>query len=141
VTIDNATAVEQRVVIMDPRRDRDALQDEVTRLLAAALSADEGHVAEMDRRDQLHIAETERRDVLHHHEMQRRQDTFDNELLTIRQALESRDLIGQAKGIIMATMRCDADEAFALLKKQSQAENVKLIDVAAEIVSRTRRGH
>lgn len=110
------------------------------KLLAAALAADEGHVAEMDRRDELHIAQTDRRDVLHTDEMQRRQDGFDQEIDTIREALETRDLIGQAKGIIMGSMRCSADEAFILLKKQSQAENRKLADVAAEIASRAQRG-
>jgi ANTAR domain len=119
--------------------DRDDLRAEIGRMLAAALSADEGHVSEMNRRDALHIAETDRRDVLHHTEMQRRQDGFEQELLTIRDALETRDLIGQAKGIIMGSMGCTADEAFVLLKKQSQAENRKLTEIAADIVSKTQR--
>lgn len=93
----------------------------------------------MDRRDELHISETDRRDVLHHGEMQRRQDGFEQELDTIREALETRDLIGQAKGIIMGSMGCSAEEAFVLLKKQSQAENRKLSDIAGEIASRTQR--
>ena len=121
--------------------DRDDLQQEIRRLLAAALDADEAHLAEMGRRDALHVAETERRDVLHLGEMTRRQDAFDHELATIREALETRDVIGQAKGIIMATMRCSADEAYVLLKKQSQAENRKLHEVAATIArNATRRG-
>ena len=57
----------------------------------------------------------------------------------IREALETRDLIGRAKGIVMGSMLCSADEAFLLLKKQSQAENRKLIDIAADIVARTQR--
>ena len=72
--------------------DSDDLRAEISKLLAAALAADDGHVAEMDRRDELHIAKTDRRDVLHHGEMQRRQDGFEQELLTIREALETRDL-------------------------------------------------
>ena len=100
--------------------DGDFLRAEITELIAAALATDEGHVAEMDRRDDLHIAETGRRDVLHHGEIQRRQDGFEHEMLTIREALETRDLIGQAKGIIMGSMGCSAEEAFLLLKKQSQ---------------------
>ena len=119
--------------------DSDDLQSEIRKLLAAALEVDEGHVAEMDRRDELHIAETDRRDVLHTDEMQRRQDGFEQELGTIRQALETRDLIGQAKGVIMGSIGCTADEAFLLLKKQSQAENRKLSDIAAEVTSRTQR--
>ncbi len=64
--------------------DRSDLQSEIRKLLAAALEVDEGHVAEMDRRDELHIAETDRRDVLHTDELQRRQDGFEQELGTIR---------------------------------------------------------
>ena len=119
--------------------DRDDLQAEIRDLLAAALAVDEGHVAEMDRRDELHIAETDRRDVLHTDELQRRQDGFEHELGTIREALETRDVVGQAKGVIMGSMGCTADEAFLLLKKQSQAENRKLSDIAAEVAARTQR--
>jgi AmiR/NasT family two-component response regulator len=49
-------------------------------------------------------------------------------------ALASRDVIGQAKGIIIAACRCSSDEAFSLLRRQSQHQNRKLIDVAQEIV-------
>ena len=119
--------------------DQADLQVEIRRLLAAALEADETHLAEMSRRDALHVAETERRDVLHLGEMARRQDVFDHELSTIRDALETRDVIGQAKGIIMATMRCSPDEAYVLLKKQSQAENRKLHEVAANIAANVQR--
>jgi len=51
-------------------------------------------------------------------------------------ALETRDVIGQAKGVIMAAMRCSADEAYRLLVRQSQQENRKLREVAAEIAQR-----
>lgn len=118
---------------------QDDLHAEIRGLLAAALASDEGHVAELDRRDELHIAETDRRDALHTDELQRRQDGFDDELANVRRALETRDVIGQAKGIIMGSMRCSADDAFALLTKQSMAENRKLTEIASEIVARTER--
>jgi GAF domain-containing protein len=51
-------------------------------------------------------------------------------------ALTHRAVIEQAKGIIMSTMRCSADDAFDVLVQQSQRENRKLRDIAAEIVSR-----
>ena len=51
-------------------------------------------------------------------------------------AMEHRAEIEQAKGILMATQRCTADEAFDLLRRASQRENRKLRDVAAEIVAR-----
>jgi GAF domain-containing protein len=48
-------------------------------------------------------------------------------------ALETRDLIGQAKGVIMANEKVTADDAFAILRKASQRRNVKLRDLAAEV--------
>ena len=51
----------------------------------------------------------------------------------------TRDLIGQAKGIIMASLGCSPDHAFELLVKQSQAENRKLIDIAAGITAQVQR--
>jgi GAF domain-containing protein len=54
-------------------------------------------------------------------------------------AMASRAQIEQAKGIIMATTGVSADEAFEELKRQSQYENVKLRDIASEIVRRASR--
>src|SRR6478752_1190523 len=54
----------------------------------------------------------------------------------LERALESRDLIGQAKGIIMQARRVTAEEAFTLLVRRSQETNTKLVDVA-EAVTRT----
>jgi AmiR/NasT family two-component response regulator len=42
--------------------------------------------------------------------------------------------IGAAVGILMATHRISADEAFALLSKSSQRLNRKLRDIAGGIV-------
>lgn len=49
-------------------------------------------------------------------------------------ALESRDLIGQAKGILMHTFDIDADEAFELIRLASQRANRKVGAIAAEVV-------
>ncbi len=49
-------------------------------------------------------------------------------------ALAQRDVIGQAKGILMAREGLDADGAFALLAQTSQQRNVKLVQVARELV-------
>lgn len=54
----------------------------------------------------------------------------------LAKALESRSIIDQAKGVIIATSGVDADAAFDLLRQQSQAENRKLRELAAEIVER-----
>jgi ANTAR domain len=48
-------------------------------------------------------------------------------------ALESREVIGQAKGILMERYRLTPDAAFALLARASQDTNVKLREVAAEL--------
>lgn len=55
-------------------------------------------------------------------------------------ALEGRDLIGQAKGILMERENVDADAAFAMLVTASQHANRKLREIAAAVVddSKTR---
>jgi transcriptional regulator with GAF, ATPase, and Fis domain len=55
-------------------------------------------------------------------------------------ALEHRDVIGQAKGILMATEGIGPDEAFDLLRRASQRSNRKLYELATEMVERRRRG-
>jgi GAF domain-containing protein len=57
----------------------------------------------------------------------------------LTQAMESRAVIEQAKGIIMGVAAVSADEAFERLKGQSQHENVKVREIAAEIVRRAQR--
>jgi GAF domain-containing protein len=52
----------------------------------------------------------------------------------LEQAIRSRAIIEQAKGKIMATTGVTADEAFELLVRASQRENVKLREVARRIV-------
>lgn len=51
-----------------------------------------------------------------------------------RQALNSRDIIGQAKGIIMERLKIDAKQAFQLLKRLSQSSNTPLAKVAVRLV-------
>ena len=52
------------------------------------------------------------------------------------QALQSRDIIGQAKGILMNRQGITADEAFDLLRRTSQDLNVKLVDLATTVANR-----
>jgi transcriptional regulator with GAF, ATPase, and Fis domain len=54
----------------------------------------------------------------------------------LEQALQSRAVIDRAIGIVMAESRCDAAEAFAILGRASNNRNMKLRDLAAEIVAR-----
>jgi GAF domain-containing protein len=53
----------------------------------------------------------------------------------LRSALASRAVIDQALGIIMAQQRCASEEAFGILRAASQHRNVKLRQVATDIVT------
>lgn len=59
----------------------------------------------------------------------RRQEQFDD-------ALASRDVIGQAKGILMARQGVTEEEAFGILRRASQRENEKLRAIAEQIAAR-----
>lgn len=61
------------------------------------------------------------------HELGRQQAQF-------RAALASRDVIGQAKGILMERYALDDTAAFALLRRYSRTTNTALREVAAEFV-------
>jgi hypothetical protein len=52
-------------------------------------------------------------------------------------ALRTRDVIGQAKGLLMARSGVDEDGAFKMLVVASQRMNVKLADVARRLVEGT----
>ncbi|WP_280891985.1 ANTAR domain-containing protein [Streptomyces sp. LBL] len=52
----------------------------------------------------------------------------------LTEAMRTRDLIGQATGILMERMDMDAAEAFESLVKASQRENIKLRDLARRIL-------
>jgi hypothetical protein len=60
----------------------------------------------------------------------------DLESAQLRQALSSRDVIGQAKGILMERRKISAGEAFDTLRAASQALNIKLSKVAQTLVER-----
>jgi AmiR/NasT family two-component response regulator len=104
---------------MDEQRDAEmqGLRDEVQRLLAAALKSNVDLTEVISRMDEVH----------------------DTDLAQFKSALDTRDLIGQAKGVIMSALGCSADEAFALIVKQSQHENRKVHEIATEIAARTLR--
>ncbi|MDQ6726095.1 MAG: GAF and ANTAR domain-containing protein [Actinomycetota bacterium] len=61
---------------------------------------------------------------------QRTRDLVDQ----LNEALRSRDVIGQAKGILMAREAITADAAFERLRRMSQSANVKVRTVAQQIV-------
>jgi GAF domain-containing protein len=58
----------------------------------------------------------------------------------MRVAMESRAVIEQAKGVLMAQRRVDAEQAFEILREASQRYNRKLRDIAVGIVESTHDG-
>jgi AmiR/NasT family two-component response regulator len=56
----------------------------------------------------------------------------------LRAALDTRDVIGQAKGVLMQRERLGADAAFARLQQLSQDHNRPLRDIAEDLA---RTGH
>jgi hypothetical protein len=52
----------------------------------------------------------------------------------MRVAMESRAVIEQAKGVVMSATGADAEKAFDLLRTASQHRNVKLRDLAQQVV-------
>jgi GAF domain-containing protein len=53
----------------------------------------------------------------------------------LRQAVEARSVVDQAKGVLMHAMGCDADTACTELKRISQTRHVKLTALAQRIVA------
>jgi GAF domain-containing protein len=66
-------------------------------------------------------------------------DRLAEQARNMRLAMESRAVIEQAKGVLMAQRGVDADGAFDMLRDASQRYNRKLRDIAVGIVESTRR--
>ncbi|GAA4778587.1 GAF and ANTAR domain-containing protein [Actinomycetospora chlora] len=63
------------------------------------------------------------------------------QVVHLGRAVDSRDVIGQAKGVLMERFSVDETEAFRMLVESSQGTNLKLVDVARWLVGEvTRRG-
>ncbi|CAM5245574.1 ANTAR domain-containing protein OS=Streptomyces alboniger OX=132473 GN=CP975_30350 PE=4 SV=1 [Streptomyces alboniger] len=62
------------------------------------------------------------------------------ELDQLGTAMRSRAAVDQACGIVMHVLGCEAEAAFAVLRRVSQATNRKLADVAAALVETKGRG-
>jgi GAF domain-containing protein len=57
----------------------------------------------------------------------------------LEEAMATRGVIEQAKGVLMASQGCSADQAFQLLVAMSQRGHVKLHDVARDLVEKARQ--
>jgi AmiR/NasT family two-component response regulator len=96
---------------------------QIAKLKADALASEE------------HIAELDARAILRDERIVELVKEIDG----LNTAAESRGVIEQAKGTIMAATGCGEDAAFAVLVAQSQAENRKLREIAVEIMALKRR--
>ena len=120
-----------------PRYQRYALeQTPIRSILSFELFADRGSMAALnfyaDRPRAFSDESVELGNVFATHialawSMMRRQDQF-------RSALASRDIIGQAKGVVMERFNLDAVEAFELLSRLSQQSNTRLADIAKALI-------
>ena len=63
-----------------------------------------------------------------------------DQALNMRVAMESRAVIEQAKGVLMAQRHVDAEQAFEILREASQRYNRKLRDIAVGIVESVQAG-
>jgi response regulator NasT len=60
---------------------------------------------------------------------------LDHELHTLREALHSRTLTGQATGLLAARLNLSTDQAWHVLRVTSNVTNLKLRDVARIVVA------
>jgi AmiR/NasT family two-component response regulator len=63
----------------------------------------------------------------------------EQEVVSLRAALDTRELIGIAKGMLMMRYGLDDDQAFGYLARISQDSNVKLREVARGVIDELRQ--
>ncbi|MFD0852120.1 ANTAR domain-containing response regulator, partial [Actinomadura adrarensis] len=61
-------------------------------------------------------------------------DSVQRTAVQLQEAVEARAVVDQAKGILMHALGCDAEEAFAEMRRISQTRHVKLTALAQRIV-------
>lgn len=68
----------------------------------------------------------------------RRQRALATENMQLVRAIATRDMIGQAKGMLMERFNVDADRAFGLLTRLSQETNTRVEEIARKLVQTER---
>ena len=58
----------------------------------------------------------------------------------LKRAIDSRDVIGQAKGVLMSRFAIDDDQAFRMLVSSSQETNLKLVDISRWLAAEAAQG-
>jgi hypothetical protein len=66
----------------------------------------------------------------------RRELLYQSAYARLEARLETMPVIEQAKGIVMAQTGCTAEQAFGMLRRASQRSNIKVRDLADDIVGR-----
>ena len=66
----------------------------------------------------------------------RRERLYHSAYARLEARLETMPVIEQAKGIVMAQTGCTAEQAFDMLRRASQRSNIKVRDLADDIVGR-----
>jgi AmiR/NasT family two-component response regulator len=69
-----------------------------------------------------------------------RQQLHSSAFARLQARLDSLPVIEQAKGVLMAQAGCPPDEAFDILRRASQRTNIKVRELAADIVERASNG-
>ncbi|WP_053851199.1 ANTAR domain-containing response regulator [Streptomyces sp. NRRL B-24085] len=94
-------------------------------------------MAGLDPDDPLHGPGTRRETVPSVVVLERTQqlDKLRTEVEQLRQAIASRPVIDQARGVLMATHACSPDQAWDVLREASQLSNTKLRKVAAVVAA------
>lgn len=68
----------------------------------------------------------------------RRQEALASEISQLTRAIATRDVIGQAKGMLMERFNIDTDRAFGLLTRLSQETNTRVEEIARNLVQAER---
>jgi AmiR/NasT family two-component response regulator len=63
-------------------------------------------------------------------------DECQDEVQGLRAALQTRPVIDQAKGMLIAEHGCSPDEAFQMISHASQRENRKVRDIAKAMIDK-----
>ncbi len=117
------------VAILQQVEDVTDYRDDLVKVLGYLQEVPAGSSAETSRRFTNYAATAMAHSSLYH--------SARREVEQLQEALTSRGVIDQAKGILMARHRCSSDEAFSRLKQMSNDSNVRLRDVASALIYQT----
>jgi hypothetical protein len=73
--------------------------------------------------------------------VRRREETEAEVQTALARIRESREVIDEAKGMIMLATGCDSEAAFACLRRYSQTTNMKVYDIAHRLVATVDADH